>query len=56
VARTALGRISAGLVDFTKAASPLTFWVQFAIVLFGAVLFGGMMLVVAIHQIGPNSN
>lgn len=52
----ALGRISAGPVDFTKAVSPVTFWIQFGIVLFGAVLIGGMMLVVAINLLRLNSN
>jgi hypothetical protein len=47
-----LGRINAGVVDFSRSDSPLAFWFQVFMFALCGMLFGGGMLVVIAHSVG----
>jgi hypothetical protein len=44
-----LGKINAGVVDFTRASDPPWFWFQVGVNLLVVVLFGGGMLVILVR-------
>ena len=46
-----LGKINAGVVDFARADGPIAFWFQVILNLFVVVLFGGAMVLVAVHAL-----
>jgi hypothetical protein len=47
-----LGKINAGVVDYTRTRSPIAFWFQVGMSALCVVIFGGAMLLVAAHDLG----
>ena len=47
-----LGRLNAGVADFTRSNSPVAFWFQVFMFALCVILFGGGMLVIIAHSAG----
>jgi len=47
-----IGRINAGVVDFTRSDGPISFWFQVVTTTIVAILFGGGMLIVLARSSG----